>query len=764
MEEEKIGEVFDLNEAINQINQGGTSIEQIGQYGEPTENTGLLTTEQIRQQRIAKGLPVSANENRVTPTMGGEFVRGALRTPMRLATNVLGAASGIRDIGKSIVTGERPEMTALQEGWSPLSSKYMGEIKPIGSTIDVGKAPWEKQNLQAIKESVGAGAEMASYIPIAKGLMSLPKFASAATPLAKRALATGIEGAVGGVLGGGGYAMSENLPFKDIATRATIGGVAGFGIGSILGAVGGKKYFKKSIAEGTKPKSLTKQTLPEFQKQAVEYAAEQGLDPVKTNIIVNMADPDKKLAQQMVDIAAQAAEQPNKIIARPMDVMGKELVKEINAVDALKSQLGRNVDKVAKSLQGQMVDATPVLKQTLDLLDNLNVKYDIGTTKTGEKVLTSLDFSESIYKNVPKAQEGLNRFLHNIPASPEMDAWQLHIFKKGIDEFINYEKTASGLSGTSQGMLKQIRYAADNVLDSTFDNYNAANQDFSFVVSKLNDIEDLFRSSGIKDTTKSTARGASLLRSTMGESSQMRPATIQMLGDLTEIGKKYNLGFKNNLYDLAFFSESLKDIYGNQAITGLGGTIQKSVTNAMKAANILKSPVRGTLSAAGDIITEMAGITPAHKKAVLRALLATVDDSGDILGSAAVKASKKSIPILERIKNTPNKEGGFIRPLADIGGEVAEEAPKRMNLRATKTYKNLNSYRAIEIVEGFGDGANATPAEELAAWQYISDKGIWKNLQGWYGRTVNNLIENGDISGKIPTKKSVPIVKNLKAK
>ena len=69
-----------------------------------------------------------------------------------------------------------------------------------------------------------------------------------------------------------------------------------------------------------------------------------------------------------------------------------------------------------------------------------------------------------------------------------------------------------------------------------------------------------------------------------------------------------------------------------------------------------------------------------------------------------------------------------------------------MNIRQSKEYKDMTNYLACAYAEGFCEGENATEEEQLAAWQYISDKGIWKGLQGFYGRTVAALLENGTIN------------------
>lgn len=62
--------------------------------------------------------------------------------------------------------------------------------------------------------------------------------------------------------------------------------------------------------------------------------------------------------------------------------------------------------------------------------------------------------------------------------------------------------------------------------------------------------------------------------------------------------------------------------------------------------------------------------------------------------------------------------------------------------RATKLYKELNPYRACSIAENF-DGQEIPQRNYQVAWQYIYDLEMYKYLQGWYGRTVSSLLEQG---------------------
>lgn len=54
----------------------------------------------------------------------------------------------------------------------------------------------------------------------------------------------------------------------------------------------------------------------------------------------------------------------------------------------------------------------------------------------------------------------------------------------------------------------------------------------------------------------------------------------------------------------------------------------------------------------------------------------------------------------------------------------------------------MTNYEAVSIAEGFCD---FTPTEqEIAeAWQHLIDTGLVWTLQGWFGRTAEQLIEQG---------------------
>jgi len=63
-----------------------------------------------------------------------------------------------------------------------------------------------------------------------------------------------------------------------------------------------------------------------------------------------------------------------------------------------------------------------------------------------------------------------------------------------------------------------------------------------------------------------------------------------------------------------------------------------------------------------------------------------------------------------------------------------------------ETNIKLDAYTAVGIAEGFVE--SNSKEEVIAAWQYIYDNDLWQGLQGWFGRTVNDLLQKGIIKPK----------------
>jgi len=56
----------------------------------------------------------------------------------------------------------------------------------------------------------------------------------------------------------------------------------------------------------------------------------------------------------------------------------------------------------------------------------------------------------------------------------------------------------------------------------------------------------------------------------------------------------------------------------------------------------------------------------------------------------------------------------------------------------------MDSYQAVGIAEGFIEAESEE--QVIAAWQYLHDTRIGYGLQGFFGRTLNQLLDEGVIT------------------
>lgn len=58
-----------------------------------------------------------------------------------------------------------------------------------------------------------------------------------------------------------------------------------------------------------------------------------------------------------------------------------------------------------------------------------------------------------------------------------------------------------------------------------------------------------------------------------------------------------------------------------------------------------------------------------------------------------------------------------------------------------KKLQTMDNFTAVAIAEGFW--AAESQEERVAAWQHLIDTGLAWNLQGWFGRQAQSLIDAG---------------------
>ena len=64
-------------------------------------------------------------------------------------------------------------------------------------------------------------------------------------------------------------------------------------------------------------------------------------------------------------------------------------------------------------------------------------------------------------------------------------------------------------------------------------------------------------------------------------------------------------------------------------------------------------------------------------------------------------------------------------------------------IHITKHYVTMNDYEATGLAEGFIEAESEE--QVIDAWQHLHDTGLAYKLQGWFGRTAQELLKQGVI-------------------
>lgn len=585
----------------------------------------------------------------------------------------IGEATGISGFGKAIGTAiaapqetkqlEQSQQTLIDSQTRLLerrkqrkaegadTSRLDAALQDITNTIQQQGAGATSRLTNDITDEdiIGDALKLAGTVA---GFASIPGVSAAskgATGILQGAKLSALEGAasgaISGVLGGAGTSIKDQ---EDLGaglggalsggvTGAIGGGIGGALIGGVTGGLKGralrKSVFDAQVSSGEKPpidlKSGTVTTFNQatgeqvvkpinnVQKKAIQAAKAQGYDDTDTAFVLSLNQNDKTKAARMIDIAEKAVtDKRSRALNRPEDVLGESFVTKARNIETINSSAGQRVDNTARALKGQPVDGRGVVESTIAALQNEGVIVNADGT---------FDFSKSIFKKTPELSKKLEKALSDVPIGT-MDGYELHQFKKSIDQIVEYGKTSGkAFTAKAENILKGARAAADDALDSTFAEYNAANTDYKTTKEVLDALENLFG----KKVGFSEERGGQILRGIFSNN-KSRAQLLQLLPQLEEVATKYGVNTGDNLIDQAIMVDLIEEVYGTQATTGVQGQVGRGVQNAIGATQKVLAGVRDPIKGAGELAATVAekvgGLSPEKKRQVLRSLLGDLSE------------------------------------------------------------------------------------------------------------------------------------------
>lgn len=261
------------------------------------------TVEQQRAERIAAGLPVAVNKNKVAPTLGGNIIRGALGSAGSVLLSIPAGVRGEKGIRvRSNYIGETKD----------LASKMRDTADNLSARVNAGEISTGRAIAGVLGQAALNTADVASIIPVggaaesaAVNTVKAVAGQTARQTLEQAAIASGKSFARGAGIGalydvGGQAASGEKYNPVQTLKAAALGGAVDVGASQVLPAAitGAKNRYsaeaRTARAVASREKELAKFDRYQSVKKITEDARGKGNDPVKmlskTDVLAGAVD------------------------------------------------------------------------------------------------------------------------------------------------------------------------------------------------------------------------------------------------------------------------------------------------------------------------------------------------------------------------------------------------------------------------------------------------------------------------------------------
>ena len=343
----------------------------------------------------------------------------------------------------------------------------------------------------------------------------------------------------------------------------------------------------------------------------------QGFDEGVIAAVKGASDADRIKLLEMVDIMEKTKK--NALFAldnRPSDVAGNTFNNRVSIVVDANKEAGKRLDDVANSLKGQFVDHSPAMNSFIDDLEAIGVSL-----VKNEKGSLKPDFKGSDVEGLAGPELAINRIVNRLASIETPDAHSIHRVKRFIDEQVSFGKSAEGLTGRTESILKNLRRNLDGILDEKFPDYNEVNTVYSETIGAIDTLQS---SIGKKiDLTGPNAKKAlgTKLRTLMGNG-QNRVNLMDSIKEIDDMAKRHG-GFgkllldapadvkaklKEDLMTQVLFVDELDRVFGPVARTSFQGQIDQAIQRGAGAVTSKQGAVDVAIDLAGAAAEKARGI------------------------------------------------------------------------------------------------------------------------------------------------------------
>ena len=312
-----------------------------------------------------------------------------------------------------------------------------------------------------------------------------------------------------------------------------------------------------------------------FRDPLQDRAIKVGFDEALMPLIRESSPTDRRNMLESLDIMEKAFKnKAYSMTARTTDVAGNSILQRYKLIKRTNEQAGNSIDGYARrNLKNQVVPFKEPVENFLSSLNEIGVKINPDL---------SLDFRGSTIEQLAGSERLLSLVVKRMKSPREnMNAYEVHQFKRFLDEQIDYGKKPNSdgaLSTNVENQIKTLRREMDQVLDNNFPEYKKFNDTYAESISAMQNFQKAIGNINLTSDNALSAVGTRLRG--LDSNAQYRIPLMDSVEELQRLGVKYGGDFNDNVANQVAFTLELDKLFGTRAEASFKGQIAQVVAGA----------------------------------------------------------------------------------------------------------------------------------------------------------------------------------------
>lgn len=289
---------------------------------------------------------------------------------------------------------------------------------------------------------------------------------------------------------------------------------------------------------------------------------------------------------------------------RASDIVGESIGERLRFIRRKNREAAAQLNRASRNLKGKPIDVTPASESLKDALEGLGVKFDRDNMD-----VSAFDFSESAIAQLPALQGTLKRFVKSLAEAGKVDAYKAHIFKRQIDNIVDYGKNSSKpITKDVDDILKTFRHDLNQAIRGVSTDYAKANDLYAETITVIKEAQDLL---GRKYNVFHSDEQLGLLSRRVLSNAQSTGLVRDVMDEVDALANKYagsgklpvipgqggQVRFNDDMMTLVDLFVELDGVAGIAAKTSHAASVGQGVKQATRGGS-------GAADAAIDVLSE----------------------------------------------------------------------------------------------------------------------------------------------------------------